>query len=235
MQRIEIEGKRLYVDEAFALRFAWLAPTGVPPAILSVEVRFPSGRTSIIHFRLSSGDIEAGRITIPGFASGESGRAVRPRHGARRRGRHLAAERDLRRVDAQPGADVRDARLPHPVRLGRRSKYDFGNGRWYCHSQVRWVNGEARSVNLGRRVDVHVTDAGIGTVADFSFDLSGDIVVPAFSTVYGSWYTWHGERRHLRRVLRQGRLDVPLLHEWIGVLAARDRKCGGRCAPSATT
>jgi hypothetical protein len=71
-------------------------------------------------------------------------------------------------------------------------KYNFDNDRWYCYAQIRWVNGEDRSVNLGRRVDVHVTDAGIGTVADFSFNLSGDIVIPPFSTVYGNWYTSHG-------------------------------------------
>ena len=39
---------------------------------------------------------------------------------------------------------------------------------------------------------MHVTDAGIGTVADFSFALSGDIVIPAMSTVYGNLYTFHG-------------------------------------------
>lgn len=47
-------------------------------------------------------------------------------------------------------------------------------------------------MNLGRRVDVLATDAGIGTVGSFSFTLSGDIVIPAFSTVYGNWHTWHG-------------------------------------------
>ena len=29
-------------------------------------------------------------------------------------------------------------------------------------------------------------------MADFSFDLSGDVVIPSFSTVYGNWYTSHG-------------------------------------------
>jgi hypothetical protein len=73
MQRIEIDSPRLYVDEAFAFHFAWLAPTAVSPLILSVRVRFPSGRTSTIHIRLSRKDVKAGQLTIPGFSSGESG------------------------------------------------------------------------------------------------------------------------------------------------------------------
>ncbi len=192
MQRIEIAGPRLYVDEAFALRFAWLTPTAVSPLILSVEVRFPSGRTSTIHVRLSRRDVKAGRLTLPGFSSGESGEFY-----------VLATLRDAAgRVSRQSAIFGVFTRNPVQIFVtpeyftqsggAGAPKYNFGNNRWYCYAQVRWVNGEARSVNLGRRVDVHVTDAGIGTVADFSFNLSGDIVIPAFSTVYGNWYTSHG-------------------------------------------
>ncbi len=41
-------------------------------------------------------------------------------------------------------------------------------------------------------MNVQATDAGIGTVGTFSFDLSADVVIPAFSTVYGTLFTWHG-------------------------------------------
>jgi hypothetical protein len=192
MQRIEIDGPRLYVDEKFALRFAWLASSGVSPVILSVDVRFPSGRTSTIHIRLSRRDVKAGRLTLPGFSCGESGEFY-----------VLATLRDaaggVSRQSAIFGVFTRN-----PVQIfvtpeyftqsggAGAPKYNFDDKRWYCYAQIRWVNGESRSVNLGRRVDVHVTDAGIGTVADFSFNLSGDIVIPAFSTIYGNWYTWHG-------------------------------------------
>jgi hypothetical protein len=192
MQRIEIDGPRLYVDEKFALRFAWLTPTCVSPVILSVEVRFPSGRTSTIHVRLSGRDVKAGRLMLPGFSSGESGEFY-----------VLATLRDAAGGVSRKSA-IFGVFTHNPIQIfvtteyftqsggAGAPKYDFSNNRWYCYAQVRWVNGEARSVNLGRRVDVHVTDAGIGTVADFSFDLSGDIVIPAFSTIYGNWYTWHG-------------------------------------------
>ncbi len=190
--RVGIEGKHLYVGEAFPLHFAWLKKTTSKPVILSVQVRFPSGRVSALNVRLSAEHLAAGGITLPGFSSGESGELY-----------VLATLRDdagqVSRLSAVFGVFTRN-----PVQMfvtpqfftqsGRAGapKYDFGESRWYCHTQVRWVNGESRSVNLGRRVNVHVTDAAIGTVADFSFDLSGDIVIPAMSTIYGSLYTFHG-------------------------------------------
>lgn len=191
MQHIGIECPRIYVDEAFALNLTWLPSPALSPAILSVEVRFPSGRSSTVHVRLSSVDIKAGQLTLPGFSSGESGELY-----------VLATLRDegggVSNHSAVFGVFTRN-----PVQIfvtpdyftqsggAGATKYDFENNRWYCYAQVRWVNGESQSVNLGRRVDVHVTDAGIGTVSDFSFNLSSDIVIPAFSTVYGNWHTWH--------------------------------------------
>jgi hypothetical protein len=192
MQRIEADRSRLYVGEAFALRFGWVAATGVLPVIVSVQVRFPSGRTFRIHVRLSRKNIKACALTLPGFLSAESGELY-----------VLATLRDaaggVSRQSAIFGVFTRN-----PIQIfvtpqyftqsGRAGapKYNFGDDRWYCYADIRWVNGESRSINLGRRVDVHVTDAGVGTVADFSFNLSGDIVIPAFSTVYGNWYTSHG-------------------------------------------
>ena len=191
MQRIEIDGRRLYLDEKFSLHFGWLRSTSVPPVIMSVDVRFPSGRTGTMNMRLSKRDLKAGEISLRGFSCGESGELY-----------VLATLRDAAGGVSRQSA-IFSVVTRNPVQLfvnpdyvtqsgtAGAPKYNFSENRWYCYAQVRWVNGESRSVNLGRRVDVHVTDAGIGTVADFSFNLSGDIVVPAFSTVYGSWYTWH--------------------------------------------
>ena len=192
LRSIEIAGRRLYVDEEFALRFAWLKSAAAVPEILTIAVRFPSGRVSEIHIRLSKKEVESGELVVAGFASGESGEFY-----------VLATLRDsaggVSRQSAVFGVFTRN-----PVQIfvtpqyltqsgnAGAPKYNFGENRWYCYADVRWVNGESRSVNLGRRVDVEATDAGIGTVANFNFDLSGDIVIPAFSTVYGNWYTYHG-------------------------------------------
>ena len=191
-QRVEIDGRRLYVGEPFALRIAWLKRTEVPAAIVSLQVRFPSGRTAGLDVRLSRNDIANARTTVGGWVSGESGElyvlaTVRDAAGgiSRQSALFTVVTRNPVQLYVTPDYLTQSGSAGAP-------KYDFGNGRWYCHSHIRWVNGEARTVNLGRRVDVHVTDAGIGTVADFSFNLSGDIVIPAHSTVYGTWYTFHG-------------------------------------------
>ena len=192
MQRIEIDGPRLYVDKRFALQFEWLRSTSVQPVILSVDVRFPSGRTGTLHIRLSKRELKAGAVSIPGFSCGESGELYVLATLRDVSGRRFAAERLFTVVTRNPVQLFVNPDYVTQSGSAGAPKYNFSENRWYCYAQVRWVNGESRSVNLGRRVDVHVTDAGIGTVADFSFNLSGDIVVPAFSTVYGKWYTWHG-------------------------------------------
>lgn len=192
LRRIEISGPRLYVDEKFALRFSWLKAMAAAPEILTVAVRFPSGRASEVHVRLTKRQAESGEMVLPGFVSGESGELY-----------VLATLRDstgnVSRQSAFFGVFTRN-----PVQMfitpqyltqsggAGAPKYNFAESRWYCHADVRWVNGESRSVNLGRRVEVAATDAGIGNVGSFSFSLSSDIVVPAFSTVYGSLYTYHG-------------------------------------------
>ncbi len=192
LQSIHIAGRRLYVDEEFALRFNWLKSTVAVPEILTIVVRFPSGRATEIHIRLSTKEAKSGELALPGFVSGESG--------------EFYVFATLR--DSDGGVSSQSAIFGvftrNPVQMfvtpqyssqsgsAGAPKYNFGESRWYCYADVRWVNGESRSVNLGRLVDVLATDAGIGTVANFNFNLSGDIVIPAFSTVYGSWYTYHG-------------------------------------------
>jgi hypothetical protein len=188
---IEIDGPHLYAGKEFALRFNWLESAATRPEILSISLRFPSGRTATVDVRLSKRDVESGRVRIPGFSSGESGELY-----------VLGILRDAEGRISRQSALFQV--FPHnPVQLFvtptyltqsgfvGAPKYSFEENRWYCYANVRWVNGESRSVNLGRRVDVLVTDAGIGTVATFSFNLSSDIVIPRLSTVYGNWHTWH--------------------------------------------
>jgi Metallo-peptidase family M12B Reprolysin-like len=192
MQDITISGPRLYVGEAFSMQFAWVAPHGVKPLILSLSIRFPSGRTFTRNTRLSRKDQVSSSVKVSGFLSGESGELY-----------VLATLRDEQGGVSQQSA-IFGVFTRNPVQIfvtpdyltqsgsAGAPKYDFSNNRWYCYAQIRWVNGEDRSINLGRRVDVEVTDAGVGVVATFSFNLSSDIVIPAFSTVYGNWNTSHG-------------------------------------------
>ena len=187
-----MRGTTAYVDEDLELVFSWVPGAAARPEILSVLVRFPSGRRATIHIRLSEENAAVGRLNLPGLASGESGELYL-----------LATLRDSRGRVSQLSTII-DVFTRNPVQIfvtpshvtqsgaAGAPKYDFSNSRWYCNAAVRWVNGEDSRVNLGRRVDVRATDAGIGEVATFSFDLSSDILIPAHSTVYGSLYTWHG-------------------------------------------
>ena len=191
LESIQIAGPRLYVNEEFALRFSWLKSMVALPEILSIAVRFPSGRASEIHIRLSQREAESGELVVPGFISGESGEFY-----------VLATLRDSAGAVSRQSA-IFSVFTHNPVQIfvtpqystqsdsAGAPKYNFAENRWYCYADVRWVNGESRSVNLGRTVDVLATDAGTGTVANFNFSISGDIVIPAFSTVYGNWYTYH--------------------------------------------
>jgi hypothetical protein len=192
LKSIAISERRLYVDEKFALRLSWTKSSAAAPEILTIALRFPSGDASELHVRLSRKQIEAGQLVVPGFVSAESGELY-----------VLATLRDsLGAVSRQNG--IFGVFTRNPVQMfitpqyltqsggAGAPKYNFGENRWYCYGDVRWVNGESRSVNLGRRVDVQVSDAGTGNVASFNFNLSGDVVIPAFSTVYGNLYTYHG-------------------------------------------
>ena len=135
LTRIEIDGPRLYVDEPFSLQFEWLAPAGTRPVILSVAVHFPSGRVSGIQVRVSKQHLKAGRLTLPGFSSGESGELY-----------VLATLRDeaggVSQLSAVLGVFTRN-----PVQIfvtpdyftqsggAGAPKYNFDNNRWYCYAR----------------------------------------------------------------------------------------------------
>lgn len=189
--QIETAQSRLYVDEPFDLRFKWVKSDATQPAILSVDVRFPSGRRSQIHARVDTGNVQSGEFVLGGFTSGESGEfsvlaTLRDEAGgvSRRSATFGVFTRNPVQMFVTPQYLTQSGTAGAP-------KYNFGESSWYCYADVRWVNGESQSVNLGRRVDVEVSDAAWGQVAVLTFNLSGDVVIPPFSTVYGNWYTIH--------------------------------------------
>lgn len=189
---ISTDAKRLYVNEPFNIRIDFLKKPLVQAEIVSISVRFPSGAMRNSHFKISDEDRRAGRITLRNFVSGESGEfsilaTLRDGDG----GVHQKAAtfgvftRNPVQIYVTPTYLTQSGSVGAP-------KYNFGERRWYCYASVRWVNSTGSTVNLGRRVTVAMTDAG-SNIGTFTFDLSGDIVIPAWSTVYGSWYTYHNE------------------------------------------
>lgn len=188
---IETGQSRLYVDEPFDLRFKWVKSDATQPAILSVDVRFPSGRRSQFHARVDNENAQAGEFVLGSFASGESGEfsvfaTLRDDAGgvSRRSATFGVFTRNPVQMFVTPQYLTQSGTAGAP-------KYNFAESSWYCYADVRWVNGESQTVNLGRRVDVEVSDAGFGQAGVLTFNLSGDVVIPPFSTVYGNWYTFH--------------------------------------------
>lgn len=183
---------RCYVGEPFTISFDFTPGSLLKPEILSLAVRFPSGRTHELHRRVDAAAAARGSMEIGPFVSGEAGEFF-----------ILATLRDeaggIHRLGADCGVFTRNPvqlyiRPSHWTQSGRAGapKFDFGARNWTCFADVRWVNGTNDTVNLGRRVTVRVTDVG-NEIETFSFDLSGDIVLAPWSTVYGNLYTSHGE------------------------------------------
>ncbi len=73
LKTVAVKGGRIFVGESFTLEFDWVAGIVSRPEILSLNVRFPSGRRSEFHVRLSKANQEAHSLSLPGFVSGESG------------------------------------------------------------------------------------------------------------------------------------------------------------------
>lgn len=187
-----LNGARAYVDEPFDLDFHFTTGTTIAPEILSVEVRFPSGRVARLDRRLPADAIEHGTIRIGPFMSRRAGEffvagTLRDEAGGVHRlgGAHGVFTRNPVIFCVAPTHSSQSGSAGAP-------KYDFGANTWTCYVDVAWINGTDEPVNLGRTVSVRVTDAG-AEIGSFAFDLAADIVVPPWETVYGNFYTWHGE------------------------------------------
>lgn len=190
--RIQSDDEAFYVDEPFSVDIHFSRQALTRPELVSVEARFPSGMTGQAHYRLSDEDRQRGQLTVGEFVSTESGEFhlfVTLRDAAGQLHKQTATfnvfTRNPVRMYITPSYWTQSGSVGAP-------KFDFGQRRWYCYASVRWVNSTDRTVNLGRRVTVRVTDAG-NQIDTFSFDLSGDVVIPARTTIYGNLHTWHGE------------------------------------------
>ncbi len=71
------------------------------------------------------------------------------------------------------------------------AEYRSSDNRYYAEG--RWVisNGNSYSVTVGPRVRCRVSDAGLGELADFNFNIS-TTTIPANSSRTIYVYTWHG-------------------------------------------
>lgn len=184
--------RQFFAGEPTTLDIDLPARSGTEPEVLSLSVRFPSGAIHRGDYAVTAEQRRRHVTSIPEVVADEPGELL------------VTAVTRYGNGTVDRRSAVLTVQTRNPVHLfltpsfwtqsgaAGAPRYSFGERRWYCHADVRWVNSSSREVNLGRRVTVEMTDAGtpIGT---FSFDLSGSVVVPANSTVYGSLYTFHPE------------------------------------------
>lgn len=184
--------QQLLAGEPATLRIDLPERSGTEPEILSLWIRFPSGATRRADYAITDEERERGSKSVAGVLSGEPGEmyvtaTTRYRDGTvdERSALLAVGTRNPVHLFVTPSFWTQSGTVGAP-------KYNFQERRWYCHASVRWVNSTDREVNLGRRVTVEMTDAGTH-VGTFSFELTGDVVVQANSTVYGSLFTFHPE------------------------------------------
>jgi Metallo-peptidase family M12B Reprolysin-like len=189
---ISVESPALYIDEPFIVQVEFTPSSLIQPELISINVRFPSGKTGHADFSLSEEELRAGRTGLGEFISVEAGdfhmiATLRDEAGNvhQQTATFGVFTRNPVRMYITPSYWTQSGNVGAP-------KFDFGLRRWYCYANVRWVNSTSSNVNLGRTVTVRMTDAGshIGT---FSFNLSSDIIILPMTTVYGNLYTWHPE------------------------------------------
>lgn len=188
----DVAPERLFALEPETIRVTLPVDDGRRPEIVSLRARFPSGSTRRADFLVDEGERAAGFLEIPDVVSGEPGElclgiTVRYDDGTVDHRTAIVPVRTRNPVHmfVTPTFQTQSGTVGAP-------RFDFGLRRWECHASVRWVNSTDRQVDLGRRVTVRMTDAGT-EIGAFEFDLTGNIVVPANSTVYGTLVTFHPE------------------------------------------
>lgn len=189
---IATETSEIYVDEPFSVQIEFISSALLKAEIISIDVRFPSGKTGLADFSISEEDRSLGHVTLGEFVSVEAGEfhlfgTLRDEAGNIH---HQTATfgvftRNPVRMYVAPSYWTQSGNVGAP-------KFDFGLRRWECFASVRWVNSNSFTVNLGRTVTVVMSDAGT-QIGSFSFNLSSDIIIPPTSTIYGNLSTWHTE------------------------------------------
>ena len=181
----------LRTETEFDLVCSFRASPEAPARLLSLSLRFPDGQIHEATYPISDEESEQGELVVHGLTAGRGGQL----------------EASIAIYDDAGTADYLEAAFPvvpsnpvqlyvYPTSLGPSNwrgaaEYHSSDDRYYCYG--RWVvsNGNASSVTVGGRVRCRVNDAGLGELADFTFDI-GTTTVPAYSSRTLYVYTRHG-------------------------------------------
>jgi hypothetical protein len=163
---------------------------GFPVKFAKLEITFPDGTMNEQKYPVSSRESRAGQKIIKGFIV-ERGGVLKVRATLYDNGGN--ADYFENEFDVVPSNPVQlYVYTEHGAPSGRGgAQYNSGDNRYYCYG--RWVisNGNSHSVTITSSVRCRVTDAGLGELADFNFNI-GSFTIPGNSSTTIYVYTWHG-------------------------------------------
>lgn len=159
---------------------------------VKIDARFPDGQRETATYRVPAEASKTGRLSIDGFRV-ERGGELRILAALYDDGGH--ADYVERLFSVIPSNPVQLWVYP---RYGSTRHWTIGatdyqssEDRYYCRGRFVFANGEDHDVTFGPRVRCRVSDAGLGELADFTFDVT-PITVPAYRQRDLYYRTRHG-------------------------------------------
>jgi hypothetical protein len=181
----------LQTGKPFDLVCRFRADADAPARFLTLTLRYPDGETHAGTYPISDEEGKVGEKVVPDVTVGRGG------------GLQLA----VAIFDDRGAADYLQTAFPvipsnplqlyvYPTSMGPSNwrgaaEYRAGENRYYCNG--RWIvsNGNQEAMTVGPRVRCRVSDAGLGELADFTFNIT-PTTIPANTSRTFYVYTYHG-------------------------------------------
>jgi hypothetical protein len=181
----------LRADQYFSLAIDFQTVGSSTASILELTSTFPDGQKNVQQYKISGEESRCGRKLLEGCRVGRGG----------------TLEIRAALYDNQGNADYIERAFPvvpsNPLQLyvypqhysfgtsKGAAEYRSGEDRYYCEGRWQVSNGNPYPVTVGPRVRCRVSDAGLGELADFTFNIT-PTTIAANSTGTLYVYTRHG-------------------------------------------
>jgi hypothetical protein len=180
----------LQTNQPFAIKIAFNRAGRSVVKMMKLVVKFPDGSQQEQFYSVSRNESARGEKVIENLSIERGGMLSMRVSLYDSAGNADYLERTFSVVPSNPLQLYVYAQHGSPSGAGG-AHYNSSNDRYYCYG--RWVisNGNAYAVTIGPNVRCRVSDAGLGELADFSFDI-GMLTIPAYATRTIYVQTWHG-------------------------------------------
>lgn len=189
----------------FALVVEFDAP-GSTAQLLRLDVRFPDHERRSRYYRIDEAEAKGGRKILEGFSAARGGNieiiaTVYDDHG-----HSDVLERIVPVVPSNPLQLYIDATSPSPS--GRCAAVrDATTGEYHCTGVWTISNGNPFGVTVGPRVRCRTSDAGVGQLDDFSFEIGTHTLGPNATLVLYVTTIYRGNTHGLLRDYNDVRMD----------------------------